>query len=98
MPCRETSNKKIFVYEEKRSKLSLLNINEIESISVIVDGCEINDNSIRCDYLHCANGVERFIELKGQDLLHAIDQIKATINRLSANPATQPKVSYIICT
>ena len=98
MSCRENSKRKIFVYEEKRSKLTLLNTDEVTSTSVIVDGCEINDNSIRCDYLHIAKDVERFIELKGQDLLHAINQLKATILRLSSNPQIQPKISYVICT
>lgn len=98
MSCRETSKKKIFVYEEKRSKLSLHNIDEVKSISVKVDGCEIDDDTIRCDYLHIAKNVESFIELKGQDLKHAIAQLINSIRRLSANPSTQTKVSYIICT
>lgn len=97
MCCREESNKKIFVYQEHRSKLTLLNVDEAKSTSIIVDGCEINDNSIRCDFLHISKNIERFIELKGQDLTHAIDQIKTTINRLSSNPITQPKICYIIC-
>ena len=98
MNCRTTSNKKIFVYAENRSKLILENLNQVDSISVIVDGCEINDNSIRCDFLHIANEIEFFIELKGQDLEHALEQIKATIIKLSSNPKASKKVSYIICT
>lgn len=98
MSCRENSNRKIFVYEEKRSKLTLTNTDEVESISVTVDGCEIDDDSIRCDYLHIAKNMERFIELKGQDLQHAINQLKSTITRLSLDARNQPKISYIICT
>lgn len=98
MNCRTSSNRKIFVYEEKRSKLILENTNQIDSISVKVDGCEINDGSIRCDFLHIANEIEYFIELKGQDLEHALEQIKSTITKLSSNPKTGKKVSYIICT
>lgn len=96
--CRSTSSKKLFVYEEKRSKLTLENVDQVESISIIVDGCEINDSSIRCDFMHIAKDVEYYIELKGQDLKHAIDQLQATILKLSSNPQKHPKVSYVICT
>jgi len=96
--CRRNSNKKLFIYEEKRSKLTLENTNEVKSTSIIVDGCEINDHTIRCDFMHVAKNVERYIELKGQDLEHAINQLKATILRLSSNSKSQPKISYIICT
>ena len=81
-----------------RSKLTLENINEVESESIKVDGCEINDKSIRCDFLHIAKNIEFYIELKGQDLEHALNQIKTTIKRLSNNKKLYPKKSYIICT
>jgi hypothetical protein len=55
----------------------------------------INDNSIRCDYLHLANEIEFYIELKGQNLEHALEQIKATILKLSSNPKKVAKISYI---
>ncbi|WP_332452426.1 hypothetical protein [Chryseobacterium aquaticum] len=98
MACRTTSNRKIFVYQENKSKLTLENLDEVESESVKVDGCEINDKSIRCDFLHIAKDVEFYIELKGQDLKHALEQIKATIKKLSSNKKLFPKRSYIICT
>jgi hypothetical protein len=66
--CRRNSNKKLFIYEEKRSKLTLENTNEVKSTSIIVDGCEINDHTIRCDFMHVAKNFERYIVLKGQDL------------------------------
>ena len=98
MSCRNISSQKLFVYQEMRSKLTLENVDNIESISIKVDGCEINDNSIRCDFMHIAKGIEFYIELKGQDLEHALDQIKSTINRLSSNIKKGSKISYIICT
>ena len=81
-----------------RSKLTLENVDSIESTSIKVDGCEINDDSIRCDFMHLAKGIEFYIELKGQDLEHALEQIKSTILRLSSNIVKGNKVSYIICT
>lgn len=98
MNCRNISSQKLFVYQEMRSKLTLENIDNIESISIKVDGCEINNDSIRCDFMHLAKGIEFYIELKGQDLEHALEQIKATISRLSTDIKKGKKISYIICT
>lgn len=98
MSCRNISSQKLFVYEEMRSKLTLENVDSIKSTSIRVDGCEINDNSIRCDFMHIAKEIEFYIELKGQDLEHALEQIKSTINRLSSNIKKGNKISYIICT
>lgn len=98
MNCRTISNQKLFVFEEMKSKLTLENVDNIESTKIIVDGCEINDNSIRCDFMHLAKDIEFYIELKGQDLVHALEQIKMTIIRLSTNIKKGNKISYIICT
>jgi glycerophosphoryl diester phosphodiesterase len=48
--------------------------------------------------MHIAKGIEFYIELKGQDLEHALEQIKSTIFRLSTNVKKGNKISYIICT
>lgn len=98
MNCKNISSQKLFVYQEMRSKLILENVDNIESTSIKIDGCEINDDSIRCDFMHLAKGIEFYIELKGQDLEHALDQIKATILRMSSNIKKGNKISYIICT
>ena len=39
-----------------------------------------------------------YIELKGQDLEHAMKQISSTITKLSSDPKKSEKRSYIICT
>jgi hypothetical protein len=98
MNCRKQSKNKIFTFSEQKSKLTLENIDEVISETVEVDGCEINDKSIRCDFLHIAKDIEFYIELKGQDLKHAIRQIEATILRLSVDSKKSLKKSYIICT
>ena len=98
MNCRTESSQKIFMFEENKSKLTLENIDQVKSTKIIVDGCEINDKTIRCDYMLIAKGLEFYIELKGQDLAHAINQIKATIKRLSDNFKIKNKKAYIICT
>lgn len=98
MTCRRESNQKLFVYHENKSKLTLQNNDQVSSISIKVDGCEINDSSIRCDFMHIAKEIEFFIELKGQDIEHAVSQIINTINRLSSDVRAKEKRSYIICT
>lgn len=98
MSCRTNSSQKIFTFEENKSKLTLENVDQVDSVKIIVDGCEINDNSIRCDYMLLAKEKEFYIELKGQDLMHAVAQIKSTIKQLSPDLRARNKKSYIICT
>lgn len=96
--CRSTSSNKIYTFKENRSSLTLENIDEVVSVRIKVDGCEINDSGIRCDYLHNAKGIEMYIELKGQNIPHAIEQIERTMQLLSVDKKRQKKISYIICT
>lgn len=95
--CRTESKQKKFVFKENKSKLTLVNIDEVLSESIKVDGCEINDNSLRCDYLLIAKGLEFYIELKGQNISHAIKQIQSTILKLSKNRSLKNKISFVIC-
>jgi hypothetical protein len=95
--CVSRTKQKIISFSENRSTLVLNNSNNVEAICVVVDGCQIT-SGIRCDYLMIANEIEHFIELKGQDLMHAIEQLIATIKVLSSNAVKHPKISYIICT
>ncbi len=98
MNCKKESSQKLFTFEQNRSKLTLENVDQVKSIEILVDGCEINDNTLRCDYMLLAKGIEFYIELKGQDLLHAVSQIKATIKRLSPEFKNKNKKAYVICT
>lgn len=49
-----------------------------------VDGCLINDDGSKCDFLllNCTKEISYFIELKGSDLPKAIDQIDRSIDVL----------------
>lgn len=98
MSCSKNSNQKIFSFKENKSTLTLINFDQVESECIYVDGCEIKDNGIRCDYLLIAKGLEMYIELKGQDLIHAMNQIHRTMSILSDDIKKHPKISYIICT
>lgn len=95
--CIKTTNNKLIVFQENRSKLIVSNKFQIETTKVIVDGCELIDG-IRCDFMLLAEDLEYFIELKGQHIDHAIKQLIATINKLSINPKEIDKTSFVICT
>lgn len=96
--CRTESKNKIFTFKEQRSSLTLENTDQVTSIRIHVDGCEIDDDGIRCDFMLIAKEIEMYIELKGQDLTHAMEQIIRTIKMLSLDIRNQKKISYIICT
>lgn len=95
--CVINTTDKLIVFSENRSRLTLVNNKSLRFVKVKVDGCQIKDG-IKCDYLAVCNNIEHFIELKGQDINHAIEQIKVTISKLSSNPKNQQKICYIICT
>lgn len=95
--CTITNKNKLVVFQENRSKLTIENIDEVEGSKIIVDGCEITEG-LRCDFMYLIKDIEFFIEVKGQDLEHAISQLKTTITKLSQNPKKTKKKSFIICT
>jgi hypothetical protein len=49
-----------------------------------VDGCAIDDQGLRCDNAYELDNEEHFIELKGSDISHAVEQIKRSISLLSS--------------
>ena len=64
-----------------------LNPTEREVEKIEVDGCVITEG-IRCDWLVRLNDAtskeEIYVELKGSDVYHAVEQLQASVERLSA--------------
>jgi hypothetical protein len=84
--CTSCSEERVFPLKEKRSQFRLDNP-DLKTVCITeIDGCYITDG-IRCDYLvvDCSRPAAYFVELKGSDFFHAIDQIDATINCLQAD-------------
>ena len=80
------------------SRMTFLNPDETKVRKVQVDGCALKEGK-RCDYLViAATGVEHFVELKGSHVKDGVEQIEASIPRLSKDPARGLKHSYVICT
>jgi hypothetical protein len=93
--CYEEINHPRIVFEENRSKIIFNNPEKRMFGKVEVDGCQVTDG-IRCDFLLIEPNKEHFIELKGEDIEHATNQISRSIRQLSIDPAHVAKSSYII--
>ncbi|MGN0234623.1 MAG: hypothetical protein ACI4B5_09405 [Bacteroidaceae bacterium] len=78
----ETTDSRI-KFEENKRKVIFQNTQRRSYKCVDVDGCTIKDG-IRCDklLLSADEREERYVELKGTDVVHAIDQLEKTIRRL----------------
>ncbi len=87
---------KLLVLEENKRKCLFLNPNRRPLTEVLVDGCQIVEGA-KCDYLvidHCGN--EYFVELKGKDLPHAIEQLEKAIVQLSDKKNMGKKYAIIV--
>ena len=96
--CSTIVNDKRIVLSENKSKIIFINNNQKPIERVVVDGCAVRDG-IKCDYmLICEDDFEHYIELKGSDIDHAINQLTTTFRRLSKCFRTHKKEAYIIST
>ena len=93
---RQTTDSQI-MFEENKRKIIFLNPQRLPYERVDVDGCTINDG-VRCDklLLSADEREERYVELKGTDVMHAIDQLEETIKRLGEY--TDNRHAYVIST
>jgi hypothetical protein len=93
--------KKIALGGAKTSTLYLLNPQERKVEKIQVDDCAITEG-LRCDWLVLLNDAvsqeEIYVELKGSDVSHAVDQLKATIEKLSADRSRFPKRCLVVFT
>lgn len=94
--CEEVTRNRLIVLRENRSEIRFTNQGQQKVRIVTVDGCEITDG-LKCDFLVISIcGKEHFVELKGNNVHHAIEQLKATIPRLSQNAKQSDKICFII--
>jgi hypothetical protein len=93
-------HKKITLTGRRTSTLYLLNPLLRRAERVEVDNCVIVEGP-RCDWLvrldDDASREEIYVELKGSDILHAVDQLEATINKLSIDRKRFPKRCLVAC-
>lgn len=82
--CCECSQNQTINAEENKRKYSLQNPHRREVCKIHLDGCvTMETTGKQCDYLFlsCDTNLAFFIELKGSDLLQAIDQLDQSIDR-----------------
>ncbi len=78
---------KIITCFENGRKVNFINNKQRKMQRIHIDGCIIPKGSTACDYLvrHvlAEPNAEYFVELKGTDVKHAIEQLEASIKKLS---------------
>lgn len=82
--CITLKNDAIIKFAEKKSVLYLSNPKKETITCVQVDGCAII-KGVKCDHLYEYNGEEHFLELKGSEIKHAVEQLKQSIRQLSSS-------------
>ncbi len=80
--CEEVSKNSKIVCKEQKSRIVFNNSLKKMVSKIKVDGCQIADNGIKCDYLIVVDADEHFVELKGHNVSHAFKQLKRTIKLL----------------
>lgn len=101
--CEKEKTDKQIVLQENKSKITFLNPNGIKVRKIRVDGCVIQDNeSLRCDYLLILSldnqELEIYVELKGSDVRHAVEQLESTIKTLSDDIQKKKKLCFVVST
>lgn len=87
-------------FEEKKKVMVFRNPERKGCLKVKVDGCQITEGP-KCDHLlveeQTAN--EYFVELKGVNVGHALEQLDVTMSKLSdkGNQAKRVK-AFVVCT
>lgn len=79
--CIKVSKNKIISLGEKGCTLHLNNKSQKEVVLIQIDGCAIKDG-IKCDQAYCYDREDHFIEYKGNQISHAINQLERSIQLL----------------
>ncbi len=88
-------------FEEQKSKITFVNKSKKSCLKVDVDGGVIpsNTRSARCDKLLVEKSAPLFcfVELKGGDIEHAIEQLEASLKNPKLNPeCSQRKLALVV--
>ncbi|MEB3293714.1 MAG: hypothetical protein VKJ24_11195 [Synechococcales bacterium] len=97
--CEKICHDRILSIQENKSKIIFENPQSLEICCLQVDNCAIKEGP-RCDYAMTVEHIvdEFYIELKGQDIRHAFQQLEATIKQISSDVKKCPKICFIIST
>ncbi len=94
--CEHSDRRRRIPLAEKRCNMFFINPKGLKVRRIVVDGCAITDGP-RCDWLIITrDAVEHYVELKGSDVKHALEQIEETIKQISADARCCPKLAFVI--
>ena len=95
--CITETNQSVIKFEEKKSVVKFNNPKRLTYKMVAVDGCALTEG-VKCDNLLCSadEQEERFVELKGRNIKHAIEQLATTIVKLGE--FNSRRYAYVSCT
>ncbi len=81
--CITETSDSVIKFEENKRVIRFNNPKHLSYKKVQVDGCALKEGD-RCDNLLCSHDEfeERFVELKGTDVSHALDQLRASIMKI----------------
>lgn len=95
--CVRKTTDSIIKFQELRSIIRFHNSQRSLYKKVKVDGGALHEGA-KCDNMLCSadEHEERYIELKGSDIPHAIVQLRTTILKLGEHDGNRH--SYVVCT
>lgn len=97
--CSVSTNQKILTLKEKRSKFVVNNPDERTLVKIQVDGCLIDDERSRCDFIvEVEESKAMYVELKGCELDKAIKQLSHTIELTRPKFSHHQKSAYVVTT
>lgn len=97
--CTEEKMDKIVPVSEKGMKFIISNAGKVRIRKVIVDGCLIDDERERCDYLfeiYKPSSLVLYVELKGCGIKKACSQLEATLGYCQSRHAGMKRRCYIV--
>ncbi|AFY60808.1 hypothetical protein [Synechococcus sp. PCC 6312] len=95
--CVTKTKEKIIVCSEKNRKIAFKNSPGYWVYKIRIDDCVIKEGK-KCDFglIPCDN-VEIYVELKGNKLSEAIEQLEITIPQLTSHPKAIKKFCFVVC-
>ena len=97
--CVKTISDSLIVSSEKKSKITFVNPDHNTYGAIQVDGCVFNaEDGHKCDNLLESEEYadQYFVELKGSDSSTAVNQLKATIDKMPPRLAGAKRMAFAV--
>ena len=97
--CVKLKSDSLIVFSEKKSKITFVNPDHNTYRAIQVDGCVFNaEDGHKCDNLLESEDYadQYFVELKGSDSSTAVNQLKATIDKMPPRLAGAKRIAFAV--